>query len=556
MSKKILALLLAVVMVLSLVACGASEPAATEAPKTDAPAASEAPAATEAAVEYADTIVYGLTYIADGDFMPVGSVVNWNLMIHRIVYSSLLTSSPNGQLEEYLAKSYEVSEDGMVYTFHLHENAVWDDGEPVTAHDVAFTLNLLADATNDSQDTDKLLCIKGVPAYREGTVDSVEGIKVIDDYTFELTLETPSFAGVAYIVQQAIIPEHVWSGKTYLELSEMEAMTAEEIVGCGPYKMTEYVSGEYITLEANPNFFLGNPITNTMILKAINADAASVELTSGNIDIVEVSDLATDEIALLESQGFSKVTFYDDLWQYGMYNPYSGFAYDPALKQAVQYALDRDGIVTGLLEGRGAKIDVPLTPASWAYPEDFVGATYDPELAKSILAEAGWADVDGDGFLEDPQGNPFEFTVYAPTGTLVRERSAVVFAENLCAIGINANARVEAMATAMADVYTDKIDLILMGFSTDSIDPDPTGMMGGLGYPEEAFAIAAEAATTSDPAVRKALYSQIGQIQVDTGCCQTLYVQEAAYVYASNIVNYTPGTYNLYYNIHLWGMEQ
>mgnify|MGYP005756784577 CR=1 FL=1 len=532
-----------------LTACGnADETTSSQQPSASEPAASDG-------TTYADTIVFSMTSTPTGTFFLNFGVPDYSGGISWMVHAPMLVPDASGELESYLAESYEVSEDGTVYTFHLHENAMWNDGEPVTADDVAFTFMQLADPTNDGLLADSALYIKGVQAYRDGTADTVEGLRVIDEHTIEITLEQYYSKGLAFIGQAQIYPKHIWEGIPYSEIENQDREMLDYPVGCGPYKVVEFVQGEYVRLEANEDFFLGAPLTKNIVVKVVNSDSVSAELMSGSIDIADVTNLTSDELTTLEGQGFDIANCYYDLFQTMSFN-YEKMDYPLELRKAVQYAIDRQGIVDSLLEGRGIVSNMLITAASWAYPTEVQGVEQNLDKAKEYLAQAGYVDVDGDGYVEDPDGQPFSMEILYPTGLKVREQSAVVFQENLAAIGIKVELTTAADFSALFEIQAENHhDLFLMGYGVDSVDPDPsTYVTESYGFDEEAISLVAQAAATPDEDTRKELYAQVAQIIQDEAPILCLYNQERAYAYPSGLINYEPSTFNQYYNIHKWAI--
>lgn len=179
MKRKIAAVICMLAMTGSMLAgCGGNS--------TDESKGTDGVIGTETAGEttYKDTIVYSLDATPTGNFVPVLSESDYNTSVMDVVHASLLIPDAEGNLEDYLAESHEVSEDGTVITFHLHDNAYFSDGEKVTADDVAFTFTYMSDPT-DERWTDQTTMIKGADEYREGKADSIEGVKVIDENTID-----------------------------------------------------------------------------------------------------------------------------------------------------------------------------------------------------------------------------------------------------------------------------------------------------------------------------------------------------------------------------------
>lgn len=557
-AKKLICLLLVAVMALSLFAgCGNNTTAEVPQETASAPAQEAAETATEAKVEYADTLIYTMTASPVGGFIPVGNRMSvYTGGVCELIYASLMVSNGEGTLEPYLAESCTINEDGTVYTYKLHENATWSDGEPLTAEDVVFTFMLAASPENDGSYSTSAGFIKGVKEYREGTADTVEGIKVIDDYTIEFTTDGYYSKAESFFGQLKILPKHIWEGIPYPELGNVDREMQDYPVCSGPYIVKELVVDEYVKLEANPNFFLGEPLTKNFIIKIVNDESVSAELMSGSVDIAEVTNLTTGELETLQGQGFNVLGYYHDMFQVCQFNNACNFSED--FRNACFYALDRQGMVDSLMDGRGTVIDMVMSAASWAYPDDVESPARDLEKAKQYLDAAGYKDIDGDGFVEDPEGNPFSMNIIYTVGLLARERSAVVIQSNLADIGIKVELSSFADIASLAVVMDqpDQWELMLMGFNVESIDPDPTTFVHFFNFSDRAKEVNNQAAMTFGSEARAALYKQLCEIQIEEQPVLMLYCQERSFAYPENLVNYAPGTYNPYYNAHLWALEQ
>lgn len=541
--KKILPLLLAMMMTVGLVAgCGKSE------------SDSETQGSKKEEASYKDTIVYSLDSSPTGKFISVLGLSDYDSSIVDVIYASLLAPNASGELSPYLAESYDVSEDGTTYTFKIHDNAVWTDGEAVTAEDVAFTFTLLAEPDNGSIYEEGVAKLKGVSEYQAGSADAVEGINVIDDHTIEFTFEEPYAKGLSILGEVGIMPEHIWKGIKFADLEKQSAEMRETPVVCGPYQVVKFVADEYVQLEANKDFFLGEPATKNFYFKVINADSISAELTSGEVDIAAVTNLKNDEIAELEKQGFKMNYFSYDLVQCLRFNLEKGYGKD--FRLALAYAIDRQSFVDDLMEGRGSVANVMISAGSWAYPKDVDGVSQDFDKAREYLEKAGYKDVDNDGYVEDPNGAPFALNLAYPQGLTVREQSAVVIQENLKQIGVKVELNIYDFPTLMTVMSEGKYDVMLMGHGVDSTDPDISSYLDSLGYSDKVKELAAEALKTTDQNERKELYKEIAVDQQAEANVITLYCQEKVYAYPETMINYEAGTFNNFYNVHKWAIAE
>lgn len=543
MKKRVLSVILCFAMSLGMLAgCGGAEENKEESAGTE---------------EYKDTIVYSLDSTFTGTYLPVISLSDYDGPIRDVLYPSLYSPKADGELEPYLADGdCSVSDDGTVFTFKIRDGIKWSDGEAVTAEDVAFTFNLLADPDDDGQYANGVKHIKGVEEYQAGTADSVEGIKVIDENTVEFTLVAPYAKFEAYVGQMGIMPKHIWEGIGFAELENQDRDMIEKPVVCGPYTVVECVPGEYVQLVANEDFFLGKPLTENFFFKVVNADSITAELTAGTIDIASVTNLSNDEVSELEENGFKTKSFYYDQFQCMQFNPERNFSKD--FRKAIAYAIDRDVMVDELLEGRGAVCNLVMTVASWAYPSDVKGISQNVDKAKEYLEAAGYKDINGDGFVEDPDGNEVKLSLLYPQGLVAREQSAVVIQDNLKAIGIDVELNCSDFATLVKLAFNERnFDLLLMGYGADSVDPDTTNFVSPTyGFGDDAVKISNEAATTMDKEKRKELYKELAELQQEDVPIITLYCQQKMFAYPETMINYDAGTYGNMVNVYKWAIEK
>ena len=508
---------------------------------------------------YKDTIVYSLDATPTGDFLPVQSGSDYNTSVMEAIHGSLLTANAEGNLEDYMAENHEVSEDGKVITFHLRDNIYFSDGEQVTADDVAFTFTYMTDPSDEAW-TGSTTMIKGAEEYRSGETDSIEGIKVIDDMTIEFTLTDYFPKALSFLGETGIIPEHIWKDIPYSEVEKHRDLLEENTVGCGPYHVTEFVEDEYVKLEASDNFFLGDAATKYFYFRVTNADSLTTDLRNETIDIAAVTNLLQDEIDQLDEEGFDIKYFPYDLVQLIEFNREGNYAIPESVRQAIRYGTDVEGFIDNYMEGRGIAAPILISAGSWGFPSDVKYPAKDLDAAKKALEDGGFKDVNGDGFVEDPDGNEYTFRLAYATGLACREDFAVVFQEEAKEYGLN----VELIATDFPNLMNIKADptayeAYLIGYGVDSVDPDLVafGFVDYYAECPEAVDLINEAGKEQDQDKRIELYAQAAElVKTAPTSIMTLYCQEKAYAYRDTIENYAAGTFNNFYRIHEWKMAE
>lgn len=307
-----------------------------------------------------------------------------------------------------LATEWEQSEDGLQWTYTLRDDAVFSDGEPLTADDVAFTLNQV---------------ISGGPwgSTWGSSLRTATKATATDATTVVLDLERPS--AVLPSLPIPIVPEHVWSG---LDNAAMRAFANEPddgpVVGSGPFRLVEGTAGGSIyRFEANPDYWGGAPHVDQLVFRVFKAEDPAVQaLVKGEIDLV--TDISALQVQALEgregitahsadSGGFDEIAFnagavdLETGEPMGTGNP---VLTDPAFRYALGFAIDRDLLVERAYQGAG-KPGSSLIPPSfstfhWEPPAD-VAFSYDPERAAELLDEAGYT-LGPDGKRLTPDGEP------------------------------------------------------------------------------------------------------------------------------------------------------
>jgi peptide/nickel transport system substrate-binding protein len=431
-------------LVVLLSACGGQAPAApaqptsapaaaepTAAPAAEATAAPEAPAAepTEAA-PVADAPQGGVARIAiqtqPGSFNPVLPAELSASIVNAALFAPLTRmNSETFAIEPYLAKSWEASDDLKVWTFTLQENAVWHDGQPITAEDVKFTFERILDPDEGATNRRDLA--------------GVESIEVIDEHTFKVTLkETDAFfADRLSLGGLEPLPKHLLDGDA--PLSSYTDFNTTSPVGSGAFKMKQVVTGSSVELEAFDDFFFGRPKLDGLLFKVVaDINQRVVQLRTGDLDWVDIEPV---HIAQLEGQpNIEVINAASNRYQIMDWNHDATkwtFFVDPKVRQAMYYAVDRDQILQAVAQGHGVVNDSYVPPTiAWIPPTGIDQYKYDPEKAKALLAEAGWTDTDGDGIL-DKDGEPFKFYILVDKGNVQREQIGLILQQFYKDIGMD-----------------------------------------------------------------------------------------------------------------------
>lgn len=374
--------------------------------------------------------------------------------INGLVFNGLIRYDKDLHFEGDLAESWDISDDGLIITFHLRSGVKWHDGQPFTAEDVLFTYQKLIDpnvATPYGADYQRL--------------DKVE---VLDTLTFRVTYKEP-FAPALESWSMGIIPKHILEGKD-INTDEFN----RHPVGTGPYRFKAWLTGQKIVLTANDAYFKGRPNIDEYNYRIIPDPATMFqELRSKGVDMMGLTPLQfsrqTDTPFFKEN--FRKFRYPSNGYTYLGYNLKDSKFSDKQVRQALAYAINKEDIVKGVRLGLGSPATGPYPPHYWAYNPNARTYPYDPEKAKAMLHEAGWADTNGDGIL-DKDGRPFQFTIITNLGNDERKQAAEIIQQNLKAVGIDVKIKVVEWQ-AFINEFVDKrqYEAIILGWSI-GLDPD------------------------------------------------------------------------------------
>lgn len=281
------------------------------------------------------------------------------------IYDTLMYYNPDGKHdpEPRVAESYEISEDGKDYTFHLADGVKFQDGADVTADDVVFSLELFKDSE-----------------YQGSQISMLTSVEATDDKTVVCHLDTP-YAPFLQGVCTPYICEKAYYDK------DQDAF-ATNPVGTGPYKFVSRSTGSNIVLEANEDYFRGAPEIKNLTFEVIPDTATkAIALQTGEVNFAEIdSSVLTQlqannqiKIAEVENSGFAYVSMNLEK------EPFN----NEKVRQAINYAIDRDNLVSVCYEGEAEVNSTICSKARYGYSDDQPQYTYDPEKAKELLKEAG-----------------------------------------------------------------------------------------------------------------------------------------------------------------------
>ncbi|BDQ35574.1 peptide-binding protein [Pseudodesulfovibrio portus] len=461
------------------------------------------------------------------------------------IYVSLLKYDKDINLVPYAAESFEVLDGGKLLRFKVREDIRWFDGVPLTAEDVEFTYRLMIDPKT--------------PTAYAGNFKLVKEFRLTGKYTFEVVYDQP-FAKALVTWAMDILPKHALENEDLLNTKY-----SRQPLGAGPYKLSEWVTGSQIILEANPDYFEGRPYIDRIIYRMIPDMATQfLELKAGNVDSMGLDPLQY----LYQTDGpgwdgsFNKFKSLSFGYTFLGFNFKHPFFKDLRVRQAIDYAIDRREIVKGVLYGLGEAANGPYKPGTWQYNDTIKPRPYDPDKSRRLLAEAGWTDTDGDGWL-DKDGKPFFFSIITNQGNSQRIKTGVIIQERLKAVGIKVDLRtVEWAAFIKEFVDKGRFDALILGWNILQ-DPDiynvwhsSMAVEGGLNFTRYINPELDELLTRARHLVRqeerKPLYDKVQQILHDDVPYCFLYVPMALPIVQARIQNIKAAPAGISYNSERW----
>lgn len=449
-------------------------------------------------------------YQAPKSFNPLKPPMGGEQLAMSLVFDNLLTTGPDFSYVPRLAEKWEVSEDAKTFTFHLRKGLTWSDGTPFTADDVVFSYSLYADPNVASAFRTRLSDVVGFDDLANGSTSTLSGVRSMDDHTVTITLKE-SNAGFLSLIGYGsvfyILPRHILAEKDRTELLDDSFFDLPD-VGMGPYIVEEYKSDQEVIMQANERYRSRVGI-QTLYLKLLNSDVATAQLASGEIDLAQVSALDVKTV-----QGLQGVTV-EAVASAGFYRLLPNFKRfpDKRVRQAFLYAIDRKGMIDGILGGFAKPLNSTIM-TDWALPKDLNTYEYDPVKATELLNEAG-----------------FDFnrkvTISWIPGQRDRDQMVDVIVANLKDIGVNAVAQQIDTASQLPMIKNAEYDLMFSAGGVYAPDPEasaaitrcdavyPAGANTSLFCNENLDRLMKQGISTGVQSERKKIYQEAARLDND-----------------------------------------
>jgi peptide/nickel transport system substrate-binding protein len=381
--------------------------------------------------------------------------------ISSILFMPLTSMTSERQFMYRLAESI-TTEDNVTFTVKINQKIKWTDGTPVTADDVIFTLNTIANPVVLMPDPSNLNLLAGTEAsglYPEGA-EGISGVKKVDDYTLTIETKYPVTQNVFNLTIGGwfrTMPKHIMEKEEPRNIVK-SAFFQNPTVTNGAFKFKEYVPSQYLSLTANDDFYLGRPKIDMLNFKILSGTQITAQLESGEVDMSfpGVGNLPTDDydrIAAMPHLRTARGT--PDTVQVLFYN--NKVIDNLKVRQALDLAIDRDTIKRNIFKDEAFMPKTPVTYLIEYWNEPASHYTFDPERAKQLLAESGW-DMSK------------RLTFLVPTGNSTRERVCTIVGENFKAIGLNVVIEKADFPTTVGRVQRHEYDISIIGMPDNPLN--------------------------------------------------------------------------------------
>lgn len=502
------------------------------------------PARGAAKPAYGDNLVDG-TIGEPSNLIPILAADSASHSVAGLIYNGLLKYDKDLTLVGDLARSWEVSNDGLTITFHLRKGVRWHDGRDFTSRDVLYTYRVTIDP-------------KTPTAYAED-FKQVKKAEAPDPYTFRVSYEKP-FAPALPSWSMSILPAHLLEGT---DITKSPLSRAP--VGTGPYRLKEWVAGQKVVLESFHDYYEGRPYIDRYVYRIIPDSATMyMELKSGGLDMMSLTPVqyqrqtGTPEF----KERFNKYRYPASAYTYLGYNLRHPLFKDKRVRQALTSAINKEEIIQGVLLGMGQIAHGPYKPGTWAYAAKVKDFPYNPGKARELLAEAGWKQRNSAGILVK-DGRPFRFTILTNQGNSERLKAAQIIQQRLKAVGIEVKIRVVEWASFLSQfIDPGNFEAVILGWT---ITPDPdlfdvwhsskTGPkeLNFIGFKNsEVDRLIEKGRGTFDVEERKKCYYRIQEILAEEQPYTFLYVPDALPVVSARFHGIKPAPAGISYNFIEW----
>ena len=355
---------------------------------------------------------------------PILTQSSVSATLMELVFDSLVKINSKGDIIPGLAQLWDISEDGLVYTFHLKEGVLFHDGVELTAEDIKFTYEQINNIENNSP------C--------RSNTELVEQWKVVDKKTLQLILKEP-FVPILFKLIRGIVPKHLLEGENLNEVS-----FNYRPIGTGPFKFKNWnKETNQIELEANPHYFQGRPYLDRVVVK-VYSDNVKLWAALMRHEVNLMHFIKQEDYSVIEHDPAFRAYAVPSSMYYAMvYNLKDSIWHDQQLRQAIAHGIDIEEIISALPRFEGIKSIGPFHPESPGYNHEVQPFEYDPVKAKMMLMHRGWQDMEqdartGESGIRKKEGRELEMGMLVDERNDTYKRIAQIIRQQLAEIGVKA----------------------------------------------------------------------------------------------------------------------
>jgi len=490
--------------------------------------------------------------------MPIFSTSGNEQQVERLMFGSLVKMNDKLEPIPDMAEKIEAAPDAKSYTFNLRSNVKFSDGTPLTSSDVRFTLQSAIDKRSGSYWRGRLSKVEGAADFSDQKADSVTGIVTPDAQTVTINLTDPDAAFLVNLCNFSglgIMPEHVLKDVAPDQLQKHSFALAPTVTA-GAFKFVKYQTDQYLELARNDTYWGDPPALDSLFLQILTADVALAQLQTGKIDIMTLAVQDTDKVKTLSNAQLMSVA--SPSMDFLAVNVQRDYLKDKRIRQAMMYAIDREGILKQIYNGQGEITNSPIFGPAWmGVPEGLNEYKFNPDTAKQLLKDAGW---DSSRTLD---------MVHVP-GTKERDTAMQIIQNQWSDVGLKVNIdQVDAAEANRRTIQATDFDLRTTGGGVFRADPGVSGTYmisttwtpngGNYGHyaNPDIDKLYAQAQGVSNPDDRKALYTQIAKILNDELPWIFLYSPNSSYGVSNNVQGFVPPSYldNKLWNAETWSVK-
>ncbi|ASA26557.1 oligopeptide ABC transporter substrate-binding protein [Paenibacillus donghaensis] len=434
-------------------------------------------------------VTYGYTAPFQGLFEPAFSEGEDDTQVLEFITEPMFKGGDDLTTVPHIA-TWQESEDHTVFTFKIKPGIRWHNGEELTVEDWKFAIETIAHPDYTGSRYYSVEMIKGVEAYHQGEASDITGIRVLDPYTLRITVTGARVNTIDTLWSYPMNKEY-YAGVDVKDMQDSEQVRTRPI-GIGPFQVTDIQPGQRVEMKRFDQYHQGKALLDGINYTVVDEKTITAQFQNQLLDIASAPRDAyqglrkLDNIRILESPelsyeyiGFKFGHWDEEKQEIVMDNPKFS---DKRLRKAMYYALDRQGIINEFSYGLGTAIETPVPSTSWAkIPDAAIDPyEYNPLKARTLLDEAGYSDIDGDGLREDPQGQKLVIHYDSMSGGQSAEARTAAILQDWREVGLDVRLNggaLKDMNTFYEAVEQDDPSIELFnGVWGLSNDPDPSGL--------------------------------------------------------------------------------